>query len=98
MLIEAFTVGRSEDHFVIVAFGLEGSDATVYRFALHHHSGTAAVGIVIHAAPFVEGVVSQVMQANLRQSFFLGTCQDRLVDEALEHFRQYGYNVDSHIS
>ena len=61
MLIEAFTVRRGEDHLVVVALSLEGGDAAVDGFALHHHTGAAAIGIVIHTAPFVEGIVAQVM-------------------------------------
>ena len=61
MLVEALPVGRGEDHLVVVALGLQCRDTAVDGFTLHHHTGTAAIGIVIHAAPFVEGVVTQVV-------------------------------------
>ena len=96
VLVETLAVGRGENHLVVVALSLQGADATVDRLALHDHSGRAAVRIVVHAAPLVERVVAQVVQAYFGQSLLLGTGQNRLVDEALEHLRQYGDNIYSH--
>ena len=95
-LVELFTVGRGENHFVIVAFGLERCDAVVDGLALHHHSRKAAVGIVVDAAMFVGGVVTQVVHMNFDQSFFLRSRQDGGVEEAVEHFGNYGDDVDAH--
>ena len=58
MLVEAFAVGRGEDYLIVIAFGLQGTDTAVNGLALHHHSCTTAIRIVIHTAPFVERVVS----------------------------------------
>ena len=94
-LVELFTVGRGENHFVIVAFGLERCDAVVDGLALHHHSRKAAIGIVVDAAMFVGGVVTQVVHMNFDQSFFLRSRQDGGVEEAVEHFGNYGDDVDA---
>ena len=96
MLVEAFAVRRGEDHFVVVALGLQGTDAAVYRLALHHHSCRTAVGIVVHPPPFVQRVVSQVVKPYLGQSFLLCPGQYRFVHESLQHLGQYGNNVYSH--
>ena len=97
MLVEAFAVGRREDHLVVVALGFQGCDAAVNGLALHHHTGTSAIGVVVYAAPFVEGVVTQVVQMDLCQSFFLCPCQDRLVYESFEHLGQHGDDIYSHL-
>ena len=81
----------------VVALSFQRRDTTVDRFALHHHTGAAAIGVVIHTAPLVEGVVAQVVQTDLCQSFLLSPSKDRLVNEAFKHLGQYGYDVYSHI-
>ena len=96
MLVKLLAVGRCEDHLVIMALCLQGRDATVNGLTLHHHSGKSAIGIVVNTAPLVFGVVAQVVQMYLGKSFLLCPCQYRFVHEALEHLRQYGYNVYSH--
>lgn len=95
-LVELFTIGRGENHFVIVAFGLERCDAVVDGLTLHYHSCKAAVGIVVDAAMFVSSIVTQVVHMNFDQSFFLRSCQDGGVEEAVEHFGNYGDDVDAH--
>ena len=96
MLVEAFAVGRGEDDLVIVTLSLQCRYAAVDGFALHHHARTSAVGVVVHAAPLVEGVVTQVVQAYFGQSLLLGPGQYTFVYEALQHFGQYGDDVYSH--
>ena len=97
VLVEAFAIGRGEDHFVVIALGLEGCDTAVDGLALHHHTGRAAIGVIINSAPFVEGVVTEVVQTDFCQSFLLSPCQDGFVDEAFQHLGQNGYDVYSHI-
>lgn len=96
VLVELFAVWRREYHLVVVALRLQLRYAAVYRFALHHHSGESAVRIVVYAAPFVSGVVAQVVQMNLCETLLLCASKYRFVDKALKHFGQYGYNVYSH--
>ena len=96
VLVEAFTIGRSENHFVVVALSLQRRDAAIDGLALHHHACATSVGIVVHTAPLVECVVSQIVQTNLCKSFLLGSRQYTLVYEAFQHFGQYGDDVDSH--
>ena len=97
MLVKLLAVGGGKDYLVIFSLGLEGADAAVYGLYLHHHAGKTAVGIVVHAAPFVLGVVAQIVQMYLSQPLLLGTCQDRFVNKALEHFGQNGNDIYSHI-
>ena len=98
MLVELLAVGRSEYHLVVVALSLQGRDAAVDGLALHHHSGKSAIGVVVHAAPLVERVVAQIVQMYFGQAFLFRTCQNRLVDESLNHLWQHGDNVYSHSS
>ena len=75
----------------------EQVDATVDRFALHHHAGASAVWVVVHSFPFIQCVVTQVVEMNLCETLLLSTCQDGLVEESLQHLRQYCDNIYSHI-
>ena len=76
VLVEALPIRRGEDDLVVVAFRLQGCDTAVDRLTLHHHTSAAAVWIVIYPAPLVKGVVTQVVQTDLRQTFLLCPCQD----------------------
>ena len=97
VLVEAFAVGRCEDDLVVVALLLQCRDAAVNGLALHDHACRTAVGIVVDAAPLVERVVTEVVEADFCQSFLFGPCQDGLVDEAFQHLGQYGDDVYSHV-
>ena len=72
-LVELFAVRCGENHFVVVPFRLQGRDAAVYRFALHHHARKAAERIVVHPAVLIRGIVAQVVQMDFHQAFLLGT-------------------------
>ena len=89
MLVELLAVGRGIYHLVVVTFCLQGADASVDGFTLHHHAGESPVGIVVHSAPLVESVVAQVVQVNFRKSLFLCPCEYGLVYKTLYHFGQY---------
>ena len=65
MLVKLLAVGRGVDDLIVVALRLECADTAVDGLALHHHAGEAPVGIVVDAAPFVGGVVAQVVEMNL---------------------------------
>ena len=96
MLVKLFPVGRDIDHLVIVTLGLQSRDAAVDGLPLHDHTGGAAIGVVVDAPPFVEGIVTEVMEFDLYEAFFLCPCEDTLVEEALNHLRQHGDNIYSH--
>ena len=95
-LVELLAVGGSEYHLVIMSLSLQRRDTRIQRLTLYHHTGLAAVGIVIDAAPFVGGIVAQIMDVYLCQALTLGTSQNACRDKALKHLRQYGYNIYSH--
>ena len=97
MLIKLLTVRRSEYHLVVVALSLQCRDTAVDRLTLHHHASKATIRIVVYTLPFVESVVAKVVEMNFGKSFFLSSCQYRLVEEVLKHFGQHGYNIYSHI-
>ena len=97
VLVELFSVGRGEYHFVVVALSFQSRDAAVYRFTLHHHAGKSAVWIIVHSFPLVGRVVTQIVQMDFCQSFLLCPCQDRLIAEAFDHGWEHGDNVNSHI-
>ena len=97
VLVELLSVGRGEDNLVVVAFGLQRRDASVDGFYLHHHPGKTAIGIVVHAAPFVECVVAQVVEMNLSEPLFLCPCQDAFPHKSFNHLWQHGNDVYSHI-
>ena len=61
--------GVVKNHFVVVPFRLQGRDAAVYRFALHHHARKAAERIVVHPAVLIRGIVAQVVQMDFHQAF-----------------------------
>ena len=85
LLVEGIAVGRNVDYVVVFALGLQGGDASVDGLALHHHAGTAAIGIVVHTSPFVCSIVAQVVQMNLGETLLLRACQDGLAYESLQH-------------
>ena len=74
-LAEDFAVGGGEYHLVVVALGLEGADATVYRLNLYHHARVAAEGVVVDLAVAVGGIVAQVMHRNGTQAFILSSLE-----------------------
>ena len=96
VLVETLTVRRGKNHLIVVTFCLQGRDTAVDGLTLHHHSCTTSVRIVVHATPFVKGIVTQVVQTDLCQSFLLCPCQYALMDEAFEHLGQHRYNIYSH--
>ena len=98
MLVELLAVGAGEDHLVVVAFSLQCGYTAVDGLALHHHSGKATIGIVIHAPPLVERVVAQVVQLDFCQSFLLCPSQDAFMHESLYHLGQHSDNIYSHLS
>ena len=53
LLVEGLAIRRYIDDVIVVTLCLQGSDASVYWFALHHHSGASSVWIVVHSFPFI---------------------------------------------
>ena len=96
-MVKLFAIRGREDDFVVVTFGLEGTDASVNGLTLHDHAGKAPERVVVDPAVFVSGVVAEVMDMNFHKSFLLGSGKDRGVDKAVKHFRQHRYNVYTHI-
>ena len=80
-----------------MTLALQLADAAVNGLALHDHTGKAAEGVVVHTAPLVQRVVTQVVDVYLHQPFLLRTAQDTLLGKPLQQFGQYGYDVYSHI-
>ena len=97
VLIEGFSIGAHVNHLVIVALGLQGRDAPVDGLALHHHASAATIGVIVNAAPFVGGIVAQIVQLNVDEPFLLCPRQDGFLEEALHHGGQNGDNIDSHV-
>ena len=95
-LVELFSVGRGENHFVVVTFGFECRDTVINGLALHHHTCESAIRVVVYPTMLVVGVVAQVVHMNFYQAFFLGASQDGGVQEAVEHFGNDGDDVDAH--
>ena len=96
VLVKPFSVGRGENDLVIVALRFQGANTSVYGLYLHDHSSEASVRIVIHTPPLVCRIVAEVVQVDFSQSLLLRSGQNRLIDESLEHFWQYGDNIYSH--
>jgi hypothetical protein len=86
-LVELFAVGGGEDYLIVVALCLQGRYASVYRFALDYHARKSPEGVIVYASELVGGVVAQVVQVYLCQSFFLRPCQDGFVYESFQHLR-----------
>ena len=95
-LRQLLTVGRGEDHFVVVALRLQRGYATVDRLYLHHHTSLTSKGIVIDTAPLVERIVTKIVQMDFRQTLLGGPGKDGFVDEAFQHFGKDADNVYSH--
>ena len=60
------------------------------RFVIERQDGPLTVTVV--------RIIAQVMNVNLGNSFLLSTAHDGVIEESFNHFRQYGYNVYSHLS
>ena len=95
-LCELFSVGCGENNLVVVPFGSQFRDASVYRFALHHHTGKAAERVIVHSAPLVGGVVAQVVEVYLHQSLALCPSKYTLIEKTFNEFGQDGYDVYAH--
>ena len=95
-LRQLLTVGRGEDHFVVVALRLQRGYAAVDRLYLHHHTSLTSKGIVIDTAPLVERIVTKIVQMDFRQTLLGGPGKDGFVDEAFQHFGKDADNVYSH--
>ena len=98
LLVELLAVGRRENHLVVMTFRLQCRDTPVNRLNLHHHAGTSPERIIVHLTVTVVRIIAQVMNVNLGNSFLLSTAHDGVIEESFNHFRQYGYNVYSHLS
>ena len=96
-LVELLAVGTCKDYFIVMTLFLKGCDATVDRLYLHHHTGTTAERIIVNTTVFVESIVAKIVDVNLCNTFFLRTAHYRAVEKALNHLRQYCYNVYSHM-
>lgn len=80
-----------------MALGRKCGNAVVNGLALHDHSRKAAERVVVHTAVFVLGVVTQAVEVDFNEPFFLGTQQNGLINKAFQHFRQYADDVNAHI-
>lgn len=96
-LVEKLAVGRSENHLVVVAFGLKSCDAAVNRLDLHHHARLAAERIVVDLAVLVGGIVAQIVDTEFHKPFLLGTFQYRATKRRLKHLGKYSKYIDTHI-
>ena len=47
------------------ALGIHVRQRLIHRLRLHHHAGAAAVGIVVHHAMLIVGVVTDVVEVDL---------------------------------
>ena len=95
LLVEAFAVGGSEDNLIVLPLGGKLADDAVDRLDLQHHSGTKTERIVIDLAMLVKGVVTEIVDVDLAETFVLGTLNDRVVEWRLQQFRAAGDDVDS---
>ena len=96
-LVELFAIRGCEYYLVIVAFGLEGCDASVERLALYEHASSSTEGVVVHTPVFVGSVVSEVVDMYFCQSFLLGSSEDGLFGEGLYEFGQDSDDVYAHL-
>ena len=96
-LVDPFAIRGCEYYLVIVAFGLEGCDASVERLALYEHASSSTEGVVVHTPVFVGSVVSEVVDMYFGQSFLLGSSEDGLFGEGLYEFGQDSDDVYAHL-
>lgn len=95
-LRELLSVGRCEDDLVVVSLLLERGDDAVDGFDLHDHAGTSAEGIVVDASRFLDGVFSQVVDADVHDALVDGSLDDGVAEGTLEQFGNDADDVDAH--
>ena len=72
------------------------TDTGVNRLTLHDHTRKASVGIIVHTAVLVGGVVAQVVDMYVHEPLALGPGQNGHIDKAFQHLRQDCDNIYSH--
>ena len=85
-LVELLSIRGHEDDFVVVALGFERGDAAVNRFDFHDHTRLSAEGIVVDPAMLVERIVAEVVDGDFRQTFLLGSFENRAIERRFQHF------------
>ena len=95
-LAEHLAVGRGVYHLVVVALRLQFLYAVGQRLHSHHHSCTASVRVVVHAAVARQRIVVQVVEADLHQALLLCTTHYALLEEHIHHIGEQCQYVYSH--
>ena len=95
-LIEDFAVGGGVDHLVVVAFGFQLLDEVVDGFDHHHHAGVAAVAVVVRLPVESLAIIADVVDVNLHQPLVYCAFDNRVAQRALEQFRNYTKDINSH--
>ena len=60
-LVEGLAVGGGIDHLVIFPLAFECADRPINRLDLHHHACLAAEWVIVHPAPLVGSVITEVV-------------------------------------
>ena len=80
------------------AIGADGAEAVGNGLSVHHHAQAAAVGIIVHLLLLIEGIVPDLVTADIQQALGLSAADDAFVQHGAAHIREQGEQIDSHAS
>ena len=96
-LVKNFSVGRGEYHLIVIALCFECRYTAVHRFYLYHHPGVSAEWIIVDLSVAVGGIVAEIVDFYLAQTFVLRPFKYRAVQRRFEHLRKYRYYIYTHL-
>ena len=95
-LVQDFAIRGGVDDLVVMALFLKVLNQVVDRFDHHHHAGVSAVAVIVYLAVKTFAVFADTVDMNLHETLVDGAFYNRVAERALEQFRNYGEDVDSH--
>ena len=96
-LIEQLAVGGHVDDLVVVPFCFQFFDHTVHGFDHHHHSGIAAVAVVVYVTAWANSVFPQVVDVYFHKPLFDGASDYGMAEGASQQFGDDAKYVYSHL-
>ena len=95
VLVKDRARGAEEDGVDVFSAG-DVVHAAGQGLALHDHSLTAAIGIIVGAAALVGGIVPDVVAADVQETGFPSPADDAGREGGIHHLREKGEDVNSH--
>ena len=87
-LVERPALGSHQDDLGIGGIGFQRSDGGKKRFGFHHHTRTAAVGLVVDLAVAIRGPIPEIVEHDLDEPGGPSPAENALASAARGRFRE----------